>query len=175
MPEPEKTEGTPEPETPDVRAIRQLVRMMKRYDLTAIDFAEGSTQIRLRRRGAELAPPVAYTTHHTYGPASPQGPAVPPPAPTQGLTTPAPVPPAPVGLVIESPMVGTYYASSSPDAPPFVSVGTTLRPDSTVCVIEAMKVFTDIPAGLAGTVTEILVKNGQTVEFGQPLFRITPA
>lgn len=72
-------------------------------------------------------------------------------------------------------MVGTYYASSSPDAPPFVTVGATIRPDSTVCVIEAMKVFTDIPAGLSGKITEVLVKNGQSVEFGQPMFRVQPA
>ena len=72
-------------------------------------------------------------------------------------------------------MVGTYYASPSPDSPPFVSVGSNVRPDTTVCVIEAMKVFTDIPAGVAGTITEVLVKNGQSVEFGQPLFRVRPA
>ena len=71
-------------------------------------------------------------------------------------------------------MVGTYYASSAPDAPPFVSVGSVVRPDTTVCIIEAMKVFTDIPAGVSGTITEILVKNGQSVEFGQPLFRVDP-
>ena len=70
-------------------------------------------------------------------------------------------------------MVGTFYSSSSPDAPPFVNVGSTVRPDTTVCIIEAMKVFTDIPAGVAGTITEVLVKSGQTVEFGQPLFRVT--
>ena len=72
-------------------------------------------------------------------------------------------------------MVGTFYASPSPDAPPFVSVGTVVRPDTTVCIIEAMKVFTDIPAGVAGTIAEVLVKNGQPVEFGQPLFRVDPA
>ncbi len=167
MPEPEKTEGAPEPETPDVRAIRQLVRMMKRYDLTAIDFVEGPTQIRLRRRGAEPAPaPMAPAPWATFAPG---------PAPAPAPSPPSPAPAAPAGLMIESPMVGTYYSSSSPDAPAFVGVGTVLRPDSTVCIIEAMKVFTDIPSGLAGTVTEILVKNGQSVEFGQPLFRITPA
>jgi acetyl-CoA carboxylase biotin carboxyl carrier protein len=72
-------------------------------------------------------------------------------------------------------MVGTYYASMSPDVPPFVSVGTKVKPDTTVCIIEAMKVFTDIPAGVSGTITEILVKNGQPVEFGQPLFRVSPS
>jgi acetyl-CoA carboxylase biotin carboxyl carrier protein len=69
-------------------------------------------------------------------------------------------------------MVGTFYASSAPDSPPFVTVGSTIQPDTTVCIIEAMKVFTDIPAGLSGTIAEILVKNGQPVEFDQPMFRV---
>ena len=152
------------PEAENVRAIRQLVRLMKRYDLTAIDFVEGSTQIRLRRRGPELA-------------ASAPGYAPPPPpiaAPVPTAPASLPPPAAPGGFTIESPMVGTYYASSSPDAAPFVSVGSQVRADSTVCVIEAMKVFTDIPAGVNGTITEILVKNGQPVEYGQAMFRVNP-
>jgi acetyl-CoA carboxylase biotin carboxyl carrier protein len=72
-------------------------------------------------------------------------------------------------------MVGTFYSSSTPDAAAFVSVGSSVHPDTTVCIIEAMKVFTDIPARVAGTITEILVKNGQPVEFGQPMFRVLPA
>jgi acetyl-CoA carboxylase biotin carboxyl carrier protein len=72
-------------------------------------------------------------------------------------------------------MVGTYYASNAPDAPPFVSLGSNVQPDTIVCIIEAMKVFTDIPAGVSGTVVEVLVKNGQAVEYGQPLFRVIPA
>jgi acetyl-CoA carboxylase biotin carboxyl carrier protein len=80
----------------------------------------------------------------------------------------------PVGAVIESPMVGTFYSSSGPDSLPFVSSGSTVRAETTVCIIEAMKVFTEIPAGIAGTVAECLVKNGQAVEFGQPLFRLNP-
>jgi acetyl-CoA carboxylase biotin carboxyl carrier protein len=153
-------------EAENVRAIRQLVRLMKRYDLTAIDFVEGSTQIRLRRRGPE----VAYATPPVAAPAPPP---VAIPAPQPAL--PAAAPAATGGVTIESPMVGTYYASSSPDAPAFVSVGSQVRPETTVCVIEAMKVFTDIPAGVSGTITEVLVKNGQPVEYGQPLFRLDPA
>jgi hypothetical protein len=75
-------------------------------------------------------------------------------------------------LVIVSPMVGTYYASSTPDTTPFISVGSAVRPDTIVCIIEAMRVFTDIPAGIPGTIVEVLVQNGQMVEYGQPLFRI---
>jgi acetyl-CoA carboxylase biotin carboxyl carrier protein len=156
-------------ESLDVRTIRHLVRLMKRYDLTAIDFIEGETKIRLRRRGAEPAP-VAPLVH-----AAAPAPAAPALAPQpRAETAPQPVAAA-AGVVIESPMVGTYYASSSPDAPPFVTIGAVVRPDTTVCVIEAMKVFTDIPAGVAGTITEVLVKNGQSVEFGQPMFRVNPA
>ncbi len=158
-------EQPPEPsEFAEVRKIRHLVRMMHKYDLTAIDLTAGDSRIRLRRRGAELASAVSPPTH--------------PLAPAMQATTPtaAPAPPAaPTGLFIKSPMVGTYFASSSPEATPYVAVGSAVRPESTVCVIEAMKVFTDIPAGLAGTVAEILVKNGQAVEFGQPLFRVTPS
>jgi acetyl-CoA carboxylase biotin carboxyl carrier protein len=155
-------------ESLDVRTIRHLVRLMKRYDLTAIDFIEGETKIRLRRRGAEPAPAVAHL------PVAAPPPTVVPAAAPRTEPTPQPIA-APVGVVIESPMVGTYYASSSPDAPPFVAVGSVVRPDTTVCVIEAMKVFTDIPASVSGTITEVLVKNGQSVEFGQPMFRVNPA
>jgi acetyl-CoA carboxylase biotin carboxyl carrier protein len=168
MPEPEKTEETTGPETEGVRAIRHLVRLMKRYDLTAIDFVEGPTQIRLRRRGPE--PSVAYQ-------AAPAAYVAPPSQATQA-TAPAPsapaAPAAPQGAVIESPMVGTFYSSSSPETPPYVNVGSSVRAETTVCIIEAMKVFTDIPAGVAGTIAEVLVKSGQSVEFGQPLFRLAP-
>jgi acetyl-CoA carboxylase biotin carboxyl carrier protein len=163
---PENPTGTEEPL--DVRTIRHLVRLMKRYDLTAIDFIEGETKIRLRRRGPEQA--IAATTAASAPAYLP----TPPPAGPRPEAAPQP-PAAPAGVVIESPMVGTYYASSAPDAPPFVTVGSTVRPDSTVCVIEAMKVFTDIPAGVSGFITEILVKNGQPVEYGQPMFRVNPA
>ena len=172
MPEPEQNaESPPNPTAPeaepvDVRAIRHLVKLMKRYDLTAIDFVEGSTQIRLRRRGPESA--VAY-------PSQPNLAAFAPSVPAAALAPAVPAAPAaPTGIVIESPMVGTFYSSNSPDVPPFVSVGSAVRPDATVCIIEAMKVFTDIPAGVSGTIAEVLVKSGQSVEFGQPLFRVNP-
>jgi acetyl-CoA carboxylase biotin carboxyl carrier protein len=162
-------EDASEPPPPfDVRSIRHLVRLMKRYDLTAIDLMEGPTKIRLRRRPEGFPSTLAQRTAE---------PAPVPPGPP--ITLRAETPPAPTAaaksVVIESPMVGTYYASSAPDAPAFVSVGSAVRPDTTVCIIEAMKVFTDIPALVTGTITEVLVKNGQSVEFGQPLFRVNPA
>ena len=150
-------------ENPEVRTIRHLVRLMQRYDQTAIDLGDGPSKIRLRRRGAETAPTGARPAPFI-------------PVPEPGATAPAsPIPETPIaatpaGAVIESPMVGTFYSSSGPDSPPFVTPGSTIRVETTVCVIEAMKVFTEIPAGIAGTVAECLVKNGQAVEFGQPLF-----
>jgi acetyl-CoA carboxylase biotin carboxyl carrier protein len=159
----------------DVKRIHQLVRLMKRYDLTDLYLTDGNVKIRLKRRGSEVtaAPavvpaPASGQSHPAAAPAPPAGQAKPEPAPAE-------VPAAPKTIVIESPMVGTYYASTAPDAPPFVSVGSVVQPDTTLCIIEAMKVFTDIPAGVSGTIAEILVKNGQPVEFGQPLFRVIPA
>ena len=189
MPEPENPEKMPETraKTAKIDAVRQFVQMMKDNELTALDFIDGSTQIRLRRRPPEASlSGGAYPAAGGFGSPTlvyPPGayPAAPPPTPatpTQPPTSTLPALPQPAGLVIESPMVGTYYSSSAPDAPNFVSVGSAVRSDSTVCIIEAMKVFTDIPAGSvipagsSGTITEILVKNGQSVEFGQPLFRV---
>ncbi len=162
-------ENAPESSKPlDVEKVRYLVRLMKHYDLTDLDISDGPFRIHLQRRGPEPVAP-------TFGAPHPHPPAHnPPPAPA-----PAPqaeqAPAGPKTIVVESPMVGTFYASSSPDAPPFVTVGTVVQPATTLCIIEAMKVFTDIPAGVSGTIAEILVKNGQPVEFGQPLFRVVPA
>jgi acetyl-CoA carboxylase biotin carboxyl carrier protein len=169
-------EQGPDPSDPlDVKRIHQLVRLMKRYDLTDLNLTDGKVQIRLKRRGSEVSPPPALAPLQTTG----QGPPASAPAPPAGQPKPEPsaveAAAAPKTIVIESPMVGTYYASTAPDAAPFVSVGSVVQPDSTLCIIEAMKVFTDIPAGVSGTIAEILVKNGQPVEFGQPLFRVIPA
>lgn len=170
-------ENAPERGKPlDVEQIRYLVRLMKRFDLTDLDISDGPFRIHLQRRGPEQAAP-AVGAPYPYPPnfGAPAPPAAAPPAPAQ-TEPPAAEPPAgPKTIVVESPMVGTFYASSSPDAPPFVTVGTVVQPATTLCIIEAMKVFTDIPAGVSGTIAEILVKNGQSVEFGQPLFRVVPA
>ena len=77
-------------------------------------------------------------------------------------------------ILIKSPTVGTFYSSPSPDDPPFVKVGTVVKNDTVVCLIEAMKVYNQITADLAGTVTEVFVSNAEPIEFGQPMFRIKP-
>jgi acetyl-CoA carboxylase biotin carboxyl carrier protein len=158
----------------DVQKVHYLVRLMKRYDLTALDLSDSAVQIRLRRRAPEsqkprLAPVSAANELAAAGPAQSGS-----PPETRVETVPTSVSAAPKTIVIESPMVGTYFSSSAPDAPPFVSVGSVVHAETIVCIIEAMKVFTDIPAGVSGTIAAILVKNGQAVEFGQPLFRLVP-
>jgi acetyl-CoA carboxylase biotin carboxyl carrier protein len=169
-------ETSPGPTEPlDVERIHYLARLMKRYDLSSLDLADGKVQIRLRRRGPEITslppasvpqPTMAVPTPHVSAPA--------PSAPPGQVGAPAAAP-AEKTIAIESPMVGTYYTSRSPDAPPLVSVGSVVNPNTIVCIIEAMKVFTDIPAGVSGTIVEVLAKNGQAVEYGQALFRVAPS
>ena len=77
-------------------------------------------------------------------------------------------------VVVKSPMVGTFYLASSPDAPPFAKVGDRIGPEKTVCIVEAMKVFNEIPAGVSGQIVAMLVENGAPVEFGQPLIKVDP-
>jgi acetyl-CoA carboxylase biotin carboxyl carrier protein len=150
----------------DVRRVRRLVALMNEHDLSEIDLRQGNQRVRLRR-GAEQ--PV-FTAQPNYGPA-PYAPAGPAPAPSASASGPAPAA-APAGKTINSPMVGTFYLSSSPDAAAFVKIGDQVGPDTTICIIEAMKVFNEIPAETSGKITAVLVENGAPVEFGQPLFRI---
>jgi acetyl-CoA carboxylase biotin carboxyl carrier protein len=159
----------------DVKRVHYLVRLMRRYDLTALDLSDGTVRVRLRRRGSDAPPPVAVPSAPTRDSASPSALQAESSALASAESVPTSVSAAPKTIVIESPMVGTYFSSSAPDVPPFVSVGSVVHADSIVCIIEAMKVFTDIPAGVSGTIAAILVKNGQPVEFGQPLFRLIPS
>jgi acetyl-CoA carboxylase biotin carboxyl carrier protein len=160
------------PDPDNVRRIHRLVRMMHHYDLTAIDLVEGPTKIRLRRRTEQAVAPLAQAP----APAAPiTAPPVGSPPPAAAAPTAPAAAPEQKGTFIESPMVGTFYQSGSPESPPFVAVGATVRPETTVCIIEAMKVFTEIPAGVSGRIVEIMVQDKQPVEYGQPLFRVEPA
>jgi acetyl-CoA carboxylase biotin carboxyl carrier protein len=157
------------PDSPEVRTIRQLVRLMHQFDLTAIDLSSEKTTIRIRRGRGETAGPAAAA------PGIVMPPAMTPTVSAPTAQTPVSSAPEREAIFIRSPMVGTFYESPSPDAKPYITVGNTVRPDTTVCLIEAMKVFTEINAGLSGTIVEVLVKSGQPVEFDQPLFRVEPA
>lgn len=154
----------------DIDLLQQLTRMMTDADLNTIELRDGEKRI-LLRRGADV---VAAAPAPVYA-----APAAPAPAPAAPAPAKAAAPAAPVddtaGLVpIKSPMVGTFYSAASPDAKPFVSVGTVVDDETDVCIIEAMKVFNNIKAETRGTIAKVLVTNGQTVEFGQALFFVKP-
>ena len=154
----------------DVEFLQQIVKVMSANDLNTVDLRDGDRRVVLKR-GVEAGP-----TYMTSGPAmqyAPQAPAASPPSSSTGGPTSPPDDTA--GLVpIKSPMVGTFYAKPSPDAKPFVAVGSTVDEDTDVCVIEAMKVFNNIKAETRGTIARILVAEGQTVEFGTVLFFVKP-
>jgi acetyl-CoA carboxylase biotin carboxyl carrier protein len=149
----------------DVRKIRRLVELMKEHDLSELDLQQGEVRIQLCRAGVTTMP-TAATTHHA-SPAAVAG----PPAPESALSAAAEAKIAGTA-VIKSPMVGTFYAAPDPESPPFVKVGDHVGPETTVCVVEAMKVFNQIPAEIAGRIVAVLVENGAPVEFGQPLFKV---
>ena len=150
-------------DTFDLKRVKQLVELMKSHDLTDMEIKQGDWQITLRRN-----------SHTTVVSSTPVAVSVPPqaaPVTPSSIAAIAPAEPANT-TVITSPMVGTFYAASSPDAPPFVKVGDSITPEKTVCLIEAMKVYNEIQAECTGQIVAVLVKNGETVEFGKPLFRV---
>ncbi|MDI9402827.1 MAG: acetyl-CoA carboxylase biotin carboxyl carrier protein [Limnohabitans sp.] len=161
----------------DIRKLKELVRLMVENDLTELDLRDEQETVTVKRPGLHVPPqvvaaPVLHSAAHV--PAAAAAPAVAAAAPAAAPASPAAAPAAEKLPAIESPMVGTFYASPGPDKAPFISVGAKVGPDTTVCLIEAMKIFNEIKAETSGTVEEVLVKSGQPVEFGQPLFRIRP-
>ena len=166
--------STGEPGTPmDVSLLQQIVQLMKSNDLSTVELCDGDRRITLKRGGEQV---MMSAPAQPYSPA----PSQPGPQPAASAQPAAGASAAAAGadadlLPIKSPMVGTFYASPSPDAKPFVSVGITVDEDTDVCVIEAMKVFNNIKAETRGTIAKVLVTNGQPVEFGQTLFLVKPA
>lgn len=152
----------------DIEEIKTLTSLMVDNDLSEIRIRDGEKRILLRRHGANEPTQVAMPA------------ALPPPvAPATTAASPvaaaAEAPAADAGLdIITSPMVGTFYAASDPDAPPFVKVGDHVSPDSVIAIIEAMKVFNEIKAEVTGTIESIAVRNADPVEFGQVLMKVRP-
>ena len=148
----------------DVRKIRRLVELMKEHDLCEIDLQQGDVRIQLRRGSAAaavgVAPVVSVAAPVSPGPPAPESVAPAAEAGDKGIA------------LVKSPMVGTFYAAPDPDSPPFVKVGDHIGPETVVCIVEAMKVFNQIPAEVAGRIIAVLVENGAPVEFGQPLFKV---
>lgn len=160
-------DASPNQDVFDVRKIRRLVELMKEHDLGEMDLRQGETRIQLRRVGIEpagCATAPAVIAAPVAAPAPAAAPAKEPPA--APAADPANI------AVVKSPMVGTFYAAPDPESPAFVKVGDHIGRETTVCIIEAMKVFNQIPAEVSGTITAVLVENGQSVEFGQPLFKV---
>ena len=154
-----------------VRFLQELVSLMAANDLHVVELREGERRIKLQR-GAGAA--MQHFVMPSVGQASPQPASV--PAVTSGGSAAAGGQAEDAGLIaIKSPMVGTFYSASSPDAKAFVSVGSEVDEETDVCIIEAMKVFNNIKAECRGTIAKIMVSNGQTVEFGTVLFLVKPA
>ncbi len=155
----------------DIRKLKELVRLMVDNDLAELDLRDQQETVTIKR-GA--------TGHFIAAPAAPGGvPAVISPDPAPGLADNGHAAdadePTPADLLpIASPMVGTFYAASSPDAEPFLSVGSRVSQGAVVCILEAMKVFNEIKSDVSGVVERVLVKNGEAVEFGQPMFLVRP-
>ena len=153
----------------DPRKIRRLVELMNEHQLSEIDLQQGDTRIRLR--GAREAKMVTVeAVRPTVIADQPQRTASPGDVKPQA-------PAAAEGNfeLIKSPMVGTFYSSPNPDSPAFVKVGDHVGPETTVCIIEAMKVFNEISAEVTGKVVAVLVENGEPVEYGQPLYKVETA
>jgi acetyl-CoA carboxylase biotin carboxyl carrier protein len=158
----------------DLKLIQKLIRMMRSGGVGELEIEDPSSGLKLRlKREGESAPQPAPLVQlmHAAAPAP-----VPAPVATPGLEAPAAAaaapPPAAPGEAITSPMVGTFYRASSPDTEPFVQVGSRVEVDAPLCIIEAMKVMNEIKSEVAGEILEILVENGEPVEFGQPLFLV---
>lgn len=161
-----KDGGTNSGDVFDVRKVRRLVELMNEHDLAEIDLRQSDQRIRLRKGGE----PIIATSPAVVAPAPPT-PVTPPSAPAESAPA-ASTEASGTGKVIKSPIVGTFYASSSPDAAPFVKVGDQVGPDTTVCIVEAMKVFNEVPAECSGKIVAVLVESGDAVEFGQALFQV---
>ena len=160
------------PMTMDLALLRKLVRLMTRAELTEleIDDEKEGLKLRLKRGPSEVPAPSSVVHVASGGPPVAMAPAYLAPAAGDADEDDAPYPPGTEPY--PCPMVGTFYRATSPDTEPFVSAGTRVDEDSVLCIIEAMKVMNEIKAELNGEVVEVLVDNGEPVEFGQPLFLI---
>ncbi|MEX5745043.1 acetyl-CoA carboxylase biotin carboxyl carrier protein [Massilia sp. X63] len=153
----------------DLRKLKTLIDLVAESDIAELEVTEGESKVRIVKSSAipqnQMMVMPQQAVQHYAAPAQ------------QAVAAPAAAPAAPAaaeqtGHVVKSPMVGTFYRSSAPGAPAFVEVGQSIKQGDTLCIIEAMKLLNEIDADVAGTITKILVENGQPVEFGQPLFVI---
>lgn len=145
------------PDVFEIERIKRLVELMEEHDLSEVDLQQDNERIKLKRGGVAASPPLAASV--------PSAPIAAQPVPTASTENPNIV-------TVDAPMVGTFYSRANPDSEPFVKVGSMVSPDTVICIVEAMKVFNEIPAEVSGKVVEILAKDQEPVEFGKPLFKI---
>ncbi len=150
--------------------IKTIVKLMSENDLTEFKIEAEDMHLCIKRGGQNANPIIAQTLSPVV--AAPAPVAAPVAAPVSAPAASAPAEPAKPGQTIDSPIVGTFYRSSAPGMEAFVKPGMKVEPDTTVCIIEAMKVMNEIKAEKSGVIKEVLVENGQPVEFGQPLFAL---
>lgn len=147
----------------DLRKLKTLIDLVAESDIAELEVTEGESKVRIVKSSPPpqnqvlMMQPQAAQSAHVPAAAPPVVPAA---------------PAEPQGHIVKSPMVGTFYRSSAPGSPPYIEVGSTVKEGDTLCIIEAMKLLNEIDADASGTITQILVENGQPVEFGQPLFVI---
>jgi oxaloacetate decarboxylase alpha subunit len=162
--------------TMNLKELKELIDMLKNTDITEIEIERSGVKVRVRKGGDVSFHPVMPRME--YPPASIVAPAVAEPEkPAAAVPAPAPVPAAALSnqIRVTSPIVGTFYRSSSPEKPPYVEVGDIVKKGQVLCIIEAMKLMNEIESETAGKVVQIIAENGQPVEYGQPLFVIEPA
>ena len=147
----------------DIRKLKELVKLMVENDLAELDLKDQEETVTIKRAGSASPEVFVAPVARAHAEPAPEASSSPSEAPDES------------GLVaIESPMVGTFYSSPNPDSDAYVQVGSSISSDSVVCLVEAMKVFNEIKAEMEGTVVSILIENGQTVEYGQPMFLVKP-
>ncbi len=154
----------------DLNQLRELVTILNQTDITELSLKSGDLELTLKKGTTVVPQPVVMAPPVTPSVATSVPELVPPPS------EPTPPPQTPKkGAEITSPMVGTFYRAPAPDEPPFIEVGDSVKKGQVVCIIEAMKLMNEIEAEVNGVVTEILLQNGEPVEFGQALIRINPS
>lgn len=146
----------------DLRKLKTLIDLVAESDIAELEVTEGESKVRIVKTA-----PVQHGQMMMMQPQQAMAPYAPPVA-----AAPAPTIEEPKGHVVKSPMVGTFYRCAAPGTPPYVEIGASVKEGDTLCIIEAMKLLNEIDADATGIVTQILVENGQPVEFGQPLFVI---
>ncbi|GLS13998.1 MULTISPECIES: acetyl-CoA carboxylase biotin carboxyl carrier protein [Hydrogenophaga] len=152
----------------DLRKLKTLIDLVSESNVSELEITEAEGKVRIvKGMPGGLAAPVTYAMAPAAAPVAP----VPAPAVEVAAVAPAAAS-VPAGHIVKSPMVGTFYRASSPGAKPFAEVGATVKEGETICIVEAMKILNEIEADKSGTITQVLVENGQAVEYGQPLFVI---